>query len=349
MSTASPQDRRIPVSVLSGFLGAGKSTLLNHLLGQPQMRGAAVLINEFGEVGVDHHIVEVHSDRLVLLDSGCLCCTVRGELPGAFKDLYLRSLRREIAPISRLLLETTGLANPAPLLHVLMEDFFIAERFRPDGIITVVDALAGPGQLDRHREATAQVVAADRLIISKVDLADQDAVDALETRLARLNPTADRLYARHGQVVAERLCGLGPCQADADPMAAARWLGAARLGDARPAYRPPSSGSAHDRAVTSHLLRFHEPLDWASFAEALDVLLQAAGERILRIKGLANITGVDGPRVVQCVGNVRFTPRDLPAWPPGGPHTSLIFIVDGLERDYLVKVFEMFCDRTAGD
>ncbi|MCB1908429.1 MAG: GTP-binding protein [Rhodocyclaceae bacterium] len=344
MPTDCPPDRRIPVSVLSGFLGAGKSTVLNHLLRQPRLRGAVVLINEFGEVGIDHHLVEVKAERMVLLDSGCLCCTVRGELPGALKDLFMRSLRREIAPISRLLIETTGLADPVPLLHTLMEDFFITERFRADGIVTVVDAMAAARQLDRHREALAQVVAADRLLISKVDLVDAATIDALERRLARLNPTADRLPAIHGRIDAAQLCGLGPDQGAADPAAAMRWLGAARFGYEPPRYRPPSARSVHDSAVTSHLLRFREPLDWPSLAEALDVLLQAAGERILRIKGLVRVIGVDGPRVIQCAGKVRFAARDLPAWPPGDPPSALVFIVDGLGRDYLVKTFEMFCE-----
>ena len=346
MSTDCPQDRRIPVSVLSGFLGAGKSTLLNHLLRQPQMQGAVVLINEFGEIGVDHLIVEVSAERMVLLDSGCLCCTVRGELPGAFKDLFMRSLRREIEPIRRLLLETTGLADPAPLLHTLMEDFFIVERFRPDGIITVVDALAAAGQLDRHREALAQVVAADRLIVSKIDLASDDALAALDERLERLNPTAERLHATFGRIDATALCDLGPLAADADPMAARRWLGESRLDAIVPRYRPASRGGIHDSGVTSHLLRFPEAVDWPSFAEALDVLLQAAGDRILRVKGLAKVIGVDGPRVVQCAGRIRFAARDLPAWPPDQTHGALVFIVDGLERDYLVRTFEMFCDTS---
>jgi len=349
MSTDHPQSARIPVTVLSGFLGAGKSTLLNQLVRQPEMAGAAVLINEFGEVGIDHHLVQAAEDRLLLLDSGCLCCTVRGELAAAFKDLYMRSLRRELPPIRRVLLETTGLADPAPLIYTLLEDFFIAERFRSDGIVTVVDGLAGDHTLARHREAVKQVAVADRLLISKTDRAEPQALDALEATLARLNPSAERLRIAHGRVDASDLCGLGLYNPRTKSPDVVRWLAEERIVDLAGRYRPGANPRRHDSAVRAHVLRFDDPFDWVSLADGLDVLLQAAGQRILRIKGLVEVSGDPGPRVLQCVGHLRYPAVSLPDWPTADRHSVLVFIVDGLERDYLVKTFAMFCEAVARD
>ncbi|MCB1888667.1 MAG: GTP-binding protein [Rhodocyclaceae bacterium] len=346
MSTDDPQHARVPVTVLSGFLGAGKSTLLNALVRQPEMAGAAILINEFGAIGVDHHLVEMAEDRLVVLDSGCVCCTVRGDLPRAFKDLTMRSLRREIPPIRRLLLETTGLADPAPLVRTLLEDFFIAERFRADGIVTVVDGVAGTETLARHREAVRQVAMADRLLVSKCDLADAALLDALEARLGRINPAAERMRIEHGRIDAGLVCGLGlfdPAtrRADVD-----RWLADERISAAAPSYRRAENASRHDEAVRAYVLRFDHPFDWLQLADGLDTLLEAAGQGILRIKGLVHVAGESTPRVLQCVGHRRYPAASLPEWPPGPRHSRLVFIVDGLTRDYLARSITLFCDAS---
>lgn len=161
--------RMIPVTVLSGFLGAGKTTVLNHLLRQSALADAAVIVNEFGEIAVDHHLVDKVDDSIVVLASGCLCCSVRGELARGLRDLFMRRLRREIPAFSRVLIETTGLADPAPVLHTLLEDFFIAERFRIDGVVAAVDVTHADGQLGRHFEAVRQVAMADRLLLTKCD------------------------------------------------------------------------------------------------------------------------------------------------------------------------------------
>jgi G3E family GTPase len=159
-------ERRIPVTLLTGFLGAGKTTLLNHLLSQPEMAAAAVLINEFGSVAVDHHLVSKIDEDLIMLDSGCICCTVRGDLTRSLTDLFMRCIRRELKPVTRVIIETTGLADPSPVIFTLMEDFFIAERFRIDGVITAVDATHGAGQIGAHAEALKQVAMADRLLVN---------------------------------------------------------------------------------------------------------------------------------------------------------------------------------------
>lgn len=183
-------DTRIPVSVITGFLGAGKSTLLNRLPRHPDMGETAVIVNEFGEIGLDHALIASSQEDTILLSSGCLCCTVRGDLVNTFRDLAAKRDRGEVKPFKRVVIETTGLADPAPVLHTLMSDPVVAERCRLESVVTLVDAVNGDGTLDHHKEAIKQAAVADRLVLTKVDLAEPKAVQHLRHRLRHLNPGA---------------------------------------------------------------------------------------------------------------------------------------------------------------
>lgn len=340
-------DRRIPVIVLTGFLGAGKTTLLNHLVGTPELARSALLINEFGEIAVDHHLVEKVDETLVVLDSGCICCSVQGDLVRALKDLFRRAAQREIGPIDRVLIETTGLADPAPVVHTLMEEAFISHRFRCDGVITAVDVTHAEGQLDNHREALRQVTMADRLLLTKCDLASDAARAALAQRLARLNPSAQQVEVFGGRAPAAALDGCGLYDPTGKHPDVAQWLGdeALRSQHARatsryaPTGRKPTAAapSRHDDSVQSYVLTFDAPIDWLGFSDALGLILQAYGERILRIKGLLNVAGDPLPRVVQCVQHAAYPPSSLSAWPDSPPcndrRSRLVFIVRDLPRE----------------
>ena len=339
-------DRRLPVTVLTGFLGAGKTTILNHLLRQPDMAGCAVLINELGAVGVDHHLVEQIDENLVVLDSGCICCSVQGDLVRALKDLFMRALRREIGPLRRVLIETTGLADPAPVIHTLMSDPFISARYRCDGVITAVDATHAMTQLDEHREAVRQVAMADRLLITKCDLADAAQCAALSERLAALNPGARQIEIAGGAAPVEAVLGCGLYDPAGKTPDVAAWLGdeAAARQRIRPvAWRragapavSSSNAGRHDAGIDSFVLRFDAPLQWFDFSEALGLLLQVYGARILRIKGLLNVAGDPLPRVLQCVQHSVYPGASLPAWPDEAPYNDrrsrLVFIVRDLPR-----------------
>lgn len=347
--TTAPVDR-IPVSLLTGFLGAGKTTLLNALMQNPAMAGTALLINEFGEVGVDHHLVDKIDDSTVLLDSGCLCCSVQGDLVKALKTLHQRSSRREIPPVARVVIETTGLADPVPVVYTLMEERFIAARYVCDSVLTVVDATHCDAQLDAHPEAVRQVTLADRLLITKSDLAGSSQLARLSARLAELNPGAPRIEVRHGQVEPARLFG-GGVYAPGDKLPdVATWLGEERARDAEARRTPPAvswtrHGGArapahaprHDGSVSSFVVRLEAPVPWFGLALTLGRILQQYGPQLLRVKGLVNVAGEPRPRVVQCVQSVAYPPVTLPAWPAEGAFEDrrgrLVFITRDLPPD----------------
>ena len=322
----------IIVTLLTGFLGSGKTSLLRRLLKAPELSDAAVLINEFGEVGLDHLLLDKVDEDVVLLQSGCVCCTIRGDLKEAMLRLHGRIRRGEVPPASRLIIETTGLADPAPIVATLLADPVLCHHFRLGNVVTLVDGVNGLETLNAHTVSVKQAAIADRLVISKTDL--RDSVAALEARLRRINPTAEILRGSADSDTPVDLV-LGDLHDEGAKRAeVARWLAGAP---------EPAASHAHAHGdVRSACLTAGEPLDWAAFGLWLSMLLNRHGDRILRIKGLLDIAGVAEPVVIHGVQHMIHKPVHLDAWPGGDRTTRLIVIATDTDLAAVDRSFHAF-------
>jgi len=333
-------DERLPVSLLTGFLGSGKSTLLSKLLRRDDMDRTAVVVNEFGEVGLDHALIAHSSENTVLLSSGCLCCTVRSDMVDTLRDLYLKRARQEVPEFQRVVIETTGLADPAPILHTLMSDPLIAARYRLDGVVTTVDAVNGWATLDKQMESVKQAAVADRILLTKTDIADPLRAAALTERLRRLNPAAPIVPAAHGEVAPDRLFGAGLFDPKRKTVDVQAWLNAeAYAGQAAHAHghnhdhdHGKPDVNRHDDRVGAFCLFVDEPFDWDRLAYWLDLLAAYRGEDLLRIKGLINVKGEDRPVAIHGVQNLFHPPAQLEAWPDDDRRSRIVFITRDLDR-----------------
>jgi G3E family GTPase len=335
----------IPVTVVTGFLGSGKSTLLADVLKGEAARDTAVLVNEFGEVGLDHLLIGEVEARTVLLDNGCVCCAIRGELKDALATLFSQRARGEVPPFSRVVLETTGLATPAPIVATLLGDRIVSSHYSIGAIVTVVDALNAGQQHARHPEWLAQVAAADRLLISKADLAGDVRTDTLERTLAQLNPAA-RIARRTQRDDASLVLDPAANAHDfADFVRRANVRETNAGGDPNPLARL-ALHREHLSAITSFCIDFDEPLDWPVFTLWFTMLLNRHGDNILRVKGLLALAGATQPVVVHAVHHLVHPVLHLDAWPDARPdgakHSRLVFIAEGLDGDAVRASYRRF-------
>jgi G3E family GTPase len=317
--------KKIPITLLTGFLGSGKTTLLRQMLTAPEWKDTVVLINELGEVGLDHHLLWGASDAVMVMENGCICCSVRDDLATVLEDLFWRRLQRQIPYFSRVVIETTGLADPGPVVAALRSHALIAERYALDNVLCTADAVLGVQHLARHRESVAQAASADAILITKTDIASAHDIDTLEAMLRSINPLAALTRTGGGHFSPAVL------QVDADVAATPPAAGA-------------PGGPVYHHRVRTLALRFSRPWERAQFEHALSSTLASHGARILRIKGLVAMAGEDGPVVVQAVQETMFPFERLAAWPEGKHDSFIVCITMGLADEAIAAAFRSHLD-----
>ena len=352
---------RLPLAVLTGFLGSGKTTLLKRLLTHPAMARTAVVINEFGDVGLDDAFMERADEDTVVLASGCVCCTIRSDLPEALARLRGRVRSGKIPAFDRVGLETTGLADPAPIVHTLMTDARLARQFRLENVIATVDAQHGLRQLDEHFEPAKQAAVADRIVLTKTDIAPATDVETLHGRLRELNPSAPILLAVHGDIAPRRLFGAGLYDPRNRTPDVRRWLDEESYraapfdrhethvharedvpGEHSGGHGADTHKDRHRHGIDSFCLTFSQPLEWADLAQAFALLIQMHGDKLLRIKGLVNARAEHAPIAIHGIQHVFYPPARLGTWPSDDRRTKIVFIVRDLDVETVRQLFSPF-------
>jgi G3E family GTPase len=351
-STRVERAEKLRVTIITGFLGSGKTTVLNHLVKQPGMQSAAIIINEFGEIGIDHLLVETSTELMVELNNGCICCTIRGDLADKLGSLAMWLDIGRIPPVTRVIVETTGLADPAPIMHTLMTEPDLLTRYRLDRLVTVVDAIGGASSLACFPEAAKQIAVADLVVVSKTDLidvhSDRTAYAGLLKRVRTLNPRAPIREVNHGAVDSDFL--LGSPGDDADSVLAELSIAG------RPAEGCDGEGESgshvHDGAhkhahamreagITSFVIELHKPVDGERFNDFLHRLAADYGKQMLRMKGIFQVEGTpDRPAVVHGVQHVFFPVSWLDRWPKGMRHSRFVFITQDLSPEVIATRFQ---------
>jgi len=342
----------IPLSVLTGFLGSGKTTLLNGLLKHADMAETAVIINEFGEVGLDHLLVETADENIMEMSSGCLCCTIRGDLINTLDDLIQRRDTGEIKAFERVVIETTGLADPAPVLHTIMNHPYLVVRYRLESVIAMIDAVNGMATLDAHAEAVKQAAMADRLVLTKTDLlAFTGELDPLLARLKALNPAARLLDVQKGEAVPNRLFDAGLYNVETKTPDVGRWLGEQAYETAGHDHgHHHGDVNRHDDHIQAYCVTSNDAISMNGFNLFMELLQSYHGPNLLRVKGIVKLEEqLERPVIIHGVQHIWHPPVELAAWPDGDHRTRLVFITRDIKKAEIEGLLKAFTERLSLD
>ena len=331
------QINQIPVTVITGFLGSGKTTLLSSILKKKEMQKTAVIINEFGEIGLDHALIEHTDENIVELQSGCICCTIQGDLNKTLIDLFDKMMNRKVSSFNRILIETTGLANPVPIIHTLMSSIELIRIYSLDGVITVVDSINGEKTLDLHEESLKQLALAEKIILSKTDIVDKDEIKSLVYRIKEINPVSQIIFSKFGNIPLEEIFGLGaydPYKKSADVK---NWLAAEKYKDKKRHHH--HDVNRHNENIRAFSMMSENPVNMIAFSFFRDMVTAALGANLLRMKGIVNIAGEERPAVIHGVQHIFHPVQWLETWPDNDRRTKLVFITQNIKKEQIEDFF----------
>ncbi len=359
---ATSPDELISVSVLTGFLGSGKTTLLASLLKKPELSDTAVVINEFGEIGLDHHLLENTQENIIQLDSGCLCCTVRGDLLETMRKLYREREKGDIPCFRRVVIETTGLADPAPIIHTLLNDPTLIDCFKLDGVLTVIDGVNGGATLDEHKEAVKQAAVADRLLLTKSDVAA--ATMPFLDRLKHINPAAPIIKVENGEADPNDLFNVGLYNPETKTADVVTWLkeeaylDQEAMSEVRHGHEHGHKGhrdhhhdvNRHDDHIEAYCITRDEPVSVLAINSLMQILFEHRGEDLLRVKGILNVTEHPGrPAVIHAVQHLMHPVAWLEEWPNDDHRTRIVFITRDISRDWIEALIDGLNDEAEAE
>ena len=331
------QITQIPVTVITGFLGSGKTTLLSSILKKKEMQKTAVIINEFGEIGLDHALIEHTDENIVELQSGCICCTIQGDLNKTLIDLFDKMMNGKVSSFNRVLIETTGLANPVPIIHTLMSSIELIRIYSLDGVITVVDSVNGEKTLDLHEESLKQLALAEKIILSKTDIIDKDEIKSLIYRIKEINPVSQIVYSKFGNIPLEEIFGLGAYDPYKKSEDVKKWLAAEKYKDKK--HHHHHDVNRHNENIRAFSMMSENPVNMIAFSFFRDMITAALGANLLRMKGIINIAGEERPAVIHGVQHIFHPVQWLETWPDNDRRTKLVFITQNIKKEQIEDFF----------
>ena len=331
------QINQIPVTVITGFLGSGKTTLLSSILKKKEMQKTAVIINEFGEIGLDHALIEHTDENIVELQSGCICCTIQGDLNKTLIDLFDKMMNGKVSSFNRILIETTGLANPVPIIHTLMSSIELIRIYSLDGVITVVDSINGEKTLDLHEESLKQLALAEKIILSKTDIVDKDEIKSLVYRIKEINPVSQIIFSKFGNIPLEEIFGLGAYDPYKKSSDVKKWLAAEKYKDKK--HHHHHDVNRHNENIRAFSMMSENPVNMIAFSFFRDMITAALGANLLRMKGIVNIAGEERPAVIHGVQHIFHPVQWLETWPDNDRRTKLVFITQNIKKEQIEDFF----------